>query len=656
MTIIYHIGDLEFDSTNLEDLKQELSMYYSHKGISPSVEIMGEYIRVDIDDEKISSAENLVEKAYESANSGDVSSAKNYLQKAISMCPLHADAHRTLAQILMQEGKTDEAISECSEAIKCEPDNLWALILMGNLRLRKGSMSDAFKYYNRAIELHPDNPIAINNIGGLMLRMKNYDKALDLFNKALGKNEGQANAHMGKIMCLSEMGRLDDAFEAARMGCLHAKDTPENPGIREELKKLIISIAQKIVSDKDGYNDVLSEEVAYIRKEYGVPTEFVADNTLNVLGKLNYWKHHNLEKNIVFYNDGKPYTPHYVMHELMHLELYSENTKEGVGKILVSSPDTEERFMKRFNHMLIPLNKRLGGGKFQQFKHRLYSGLCSRAMNSPIDLFVEDLLFEKYPQLRPLQLLSLVNQEYDNSAADKEARSQKEIPLIIVEASRIMNLVQALQLKNLYGLDFIGAHNPSKPELNKANSLFLEYQAYKDTYKPGDEYELFEYFIQTLRLQGLMDLKSEDSLFIDNPDHLNFESLITKTREEEKLEQQFQEAHKDGEDPTITFVMSMYMLNALEELIPLEKNKVKAIAYDIAMLGMGGISPTKKSGYTIPSLPGKDFGGYQMLAWYYVSWSIAVPEMVDQLNLPFSKAYDTALSMYRSKRPGHGDK
>lgn len=96
-------------------------------------------------------------------------------------------------------------------------------------------------------------------------------------------------------------------------------------------------------------------------------------------------------------------------------------------------------------------------------------------------------------------------------------------------------------------------------------------------------------------------------------------------------------------------MMSMYMLGAMDKLSKLTLEAVKVIAMEIAMRGVQGISPSKESGYSIPSLPGKDFSGYQFLAYYYVSWAIAFPEKVGILGLPFKDAYETALGMFKTK-------
>jgi hypothetical protein len=105
--------------------------------------------------------------------------------------------------------------------------------------------------------------------------------------------------------------------------------------------------------------------------------------------------------------------------------------------------------------------------------------------------------------------------------------------------------------------------------------------------------------------------------------------------------------HQDGANPTETMMMSMYMLGAMEYFDTLEPGDVHRIALEIAMVGVTGIHPEKK--YSIKSMPNKEFGGYQLLAWYYVSWARAIPEKLEHLGLPFSKAYENALQMYNAK-------
>jgi hypothetical protein len=96
--------------------------------------------------------------------------------------------------------------------------------------------------------------------------------------------------------------------------------------------------------------------------------------------------------------------------------------------------------------------------------------------------------------------------------------------------------------------------------------------------------------------------------------------------------------------PEINHAVAMYMVGAIEFFKPMAKPKVKELAFEFATLGMSGIDP-KTDGYSIPSIKNKSFTGYQALAYYYVSWATAIPEMLAQLQMPFDKEYELAKQM-----------
>jgi hypothetical protein len=63
------------------------------------------------------------------------------------------------------------------------------------------------------------------------------------------------------------------------------------------------------------------------------------------------------------------------------------------------------------------------------------------------------------------------------------------------------------------------------------------------------------------------------------------------------------------------------------------------------MAGTQGFNPNKED-YRIPSIEGKTFSGYHILAYYYVSFKLAIPELLSQLQLPFDEEYKMARIMY----------
>lgn len=47
----------------------------------------------------------------------------------------------------------------------------------------------------------------------------------------------------------------------------------------------------------------------------------------------------------------------------------------------------------------------------------------------------------------------------------------------------------------------------------------------------------------------------------------------------------------------------------------------------------------------MPSIPDKTFSGYHILAYYYVSWKLAVPKKIHELQMPYDEEYALAKQM-----------
>jgi hypothetical protein len=94
----------------------------------------------------------------------------------------------------------------------------------------------------------------------------------------------------------------------------------------------------------------------------------------------------------------------------------------------------------------------------------------------------------------------------------------------------------------------------------------------------------------------------------------------------------------------------MFMVDALQYFDGKSNEEIKKIAYEIAMQGTQGYRPDKDN-YRINSIKGKTFSGYHILAYYYVSWALSIPEMLAQLQLPFDDEYSMAVTMHKPKKP-----
>lgn len=284
----------------------------------------------------------------------------------------------------------------------------------------------------------------------------------------------------------------------------------------------------------------------------------------------------------------------------------------------------------------------------------LAEGLGLQLMNCPLDLFVEHMIYKDYKIVRPIQMLSLFHMEQDNINAVNQAASSGFFPKEIVHANKVMNIVTSMHFKDIYGINLIGQYHPTKQEYAQALDLYDEFKAYLDSYQAGDEYEMMEYFVESFGMEDLVEIINENEVSPGMKSDLSMkgdiddlgQSALSK-EDVEIANGLFAQRHKDGADPAETMMMSMYMLGAMEYFDTLTPQDVHRIALEIAMVGVTGIDPKKK--YKIKPIPDKEFGGYELLAYYYVSWARAIPEKLSKLGLPFSSAYESAMQLYNAK-------
>jgi len=568
--------------------------------------------------------------------------------------PQKSEAWRTLAQLhWLHQHNVDKAYDELIEALKCDPKNLWALILMGNLLTReKNDVEHAKKYYDKVLEYHPDNAIAINNIGATFMERKDYEGSLPYLEKALKLDDTYVNSYYGLALCYYKLGQLEQSFTTCHQGAIKSVDRPENPAVREELLKLYLTVA-KALSGKTNYINIWKGIKDELEAVDHVNIRFEETKTLQVLAKLEYAPLHGAKEHIVKYNPEKEFVDHMFVHEMMHLKMNQQATLAGKGKAVISSESTRSAFDRRFLRFMQKTHKQLSSSSIRDIMDHLADGLCLQLMNCPLDLFVEHMIYTTYKDMRPIQLLSLFHQEMNNIEGLKKANEEGFFPKEIVRVNKVMNIATSMHLKDMYGIDIIKEYHPTKQEYEQAKDLFDEFKAYLNTYHPGDEYEMMEYFVQSLDMDDLIDIRDESEItnrLKKQRQSDALEELPQQTLSEEDVDvanADFALKHQDGANPAETMMMSMFMLGAMEYFDTLEQRDVHRIALEIAIVGVTGIHPEKK--YSIKSIPDKEFGGYELLAYYYVSWARAIPEKLDDLGLPFSKAYESALQLYNAK-------
>lgn len=635
-------------------------------GYSAEVTIDGDFVKVKVDQKDLEQSQKEFNEITALCEKRQFKEAHSRLEQFLKKHSRHSEGYRILAQMEMEAGNIDKAIDIDIEALRCNPKNIWALILMGNLYSKyKDNYEIGRIYYDSVLKYSPDNFIAINNVAALMMENEDYESAIPLFEKSLEGDKKYANAYYGLAVCYYNQRENQKAFDTALKGCLLADIRSENPQVMDELHKIMLASAHAVVESTNYMNVVLGIKDE-IEMKYNQKIEIEEDDTLDLSAKLEYGPTHHRDYHLIKYNPKKPFMEHLAIHEMMHLQMNLEADKVNNNKVIISNNDNVIAFRTKYAAWIKKLVNRFEHSKAMNLVEQIHRGYMLQVMNCPLDLFVEKRMYDKYPIVRAIQLLSLMEQETYNIKAIKGSENSKFVPLDIVQNSKVMNIVTSMHFEHLFGLRFYQEYKPTRAQFDQAKDFYDEFLAYDD-YKPGEEYELVEYFMDSLHAERFMSILPLSDYFDDSFDRMektkamrdaalgedapaggnSFDGL---TEEQKKNQDDFYAQNKDGEDPMKTMMMSMYMLGALEYFDGMDKMEIKKIAFEIAMIGTTGISPDKKSGYKVPSIPEKDFGGYQLLAYYYVSWALAIPEMLASLGLPFDTAWATAQEMWKKKK------
>ena len=520
--------------------------------------------------------------------------------------------------------------------------------MMGNIFAREKDDSEtARKYYDEAIALNPKDHIAINNFGSNLLQLGKYDKGLEYLKKAFELNPNYPNSSYGIALANDHLGNTLVAFDFAVESL--KKCSPNDHVLFKNILSLIIKTADDWTKKEAG-KQIFEEYKSYLEKKAGIEIRVEEDSKLPTAAKIEFAENHNRDFHLIKFKPSYQAVEHLLMHELVHLDFVIEARKQNQNKLFITNGEKKRKFIKDHEKDLNELSKKGYSEKMlSDFISALFDGLNRQIYNAPIDLFIEDSLFKNYSELRPFQFVSLYGLavEYKNSATNKQVIQLT--PKDVQYTNKVLNIVFAIHFKELFGVDLISKFNPLPKEIRQATSLFKEFKEYQNDRAAGEEYELIQHWAEDLKVAGYFELISEEAhsrradanKLLQDIENDPFGTESDKDFKQLEMDK-FQKSQNQI-DPNMAVVM--FMVDALQYFKHMPKDKIKAIALEIAMLGTQGIVPSGDHKYKIANVPGKDFSGYHLLAYYYVSWALAIPEMLSQLKLPYNAEYNLALTM-----------
>ena len=132
-----------------------------------------------------------------------------------------------------------QEIAQLEEALKRDPENLQALISLGNAYFDTNQYNKAIETYQKALKIDPKNADVRTDIGIMYRSIKDYDSAVREFRQAAKDNPSHVNSRFNLAIVLQNDKKDIPAAVVAWEDFLRVAPTDERAGMaRAQLEQL----------------------------------------------------------------------------------------------------------------------------------------------------------------------------------------------------------------------------------------------------------------------------------------------------------------------------------------------------------------------------------------------------------------------------------
>lgn len=456
----------------VENIIEDIECFYTLNGSVPIIEVDDKFIRLDVDieevelnNQKFQDLIGLCEQAY-------FEDAMSLAMELTADYPNVSEYHRILGQIYSQMGDEDKAIYCYRNALRWNPSNNWALIMMGDVYASiKNDINTAIDYYDQVLISNPDDFISLNNIGANLMQIAQYTKAIDYLKQAININPDYPNSYFALALIAEEQGNVVNTLDYALMTCDKAeKDSPIYTNAFE----------MAIACTDNKQNRVSIKQVLW---DYTKKVEKTIGSKIEVSSEDEYFN----------------------MQKLMQA-LYSYQARvEKSNKIFISKTDADNVFFKKYIKTETKKSPSFDPNK-------LFESVMNQVYFTPINLFIDDSLYNDFPVLRTLQFLDCMNSLKEHARVLLDIEVVNIVDSEIISSSKIYSLINCLHFKSLFKIDLTGEFSPSKDEMDRADAMYKEFSEYREDREAGEEYEIIQNWAKDFKLDELFDLNDDVNL------------------------------------------------------------------------------------------------------------------------------------------------
>jgi tetratricopeptide (TPR) repeat protein len=625
-------GTDSIDLSNLpvEEASRQIKELYAFLSEDVTVEFQGNSatVQANVESELDNRGQRLLDKAVAEANRGQYSSAMSLFEQVLRQAPAHTIARRNLGMAHLEQGKVDEAERYIVETLRLDPQDAWSLLLLGNIYFQhRGDIEMAADLYQQAAAAAPNDPYLLSNLGSLYAQRGENEEARIYFRRSIAADPTFPSAYYNLAVLENQEANaqgviqvLDEMFDQPES--LDIRTDPVYENAQNLYRKARFDLAE---ADYKALMAFISQKRDELEQIGGVEIELVPDNSLTVTARTLIAWHHRAPRHIVRYKDANPaMTPHIIAHEFEHILMEHEAREEERNRFFITTSQTIEKARGAIAGDIYKLQRSMPQDVIDGYVQNLLQGFADRLFNMPLDMIIETRLYGKYPQLRSSQFVSLYQEYRDGLRSLQDPDTKRHTPRLIYNAALAMEAGYALFIDHLWhGRTNYATAYQSTRHYREGQKLFALWLDAKESFKPGDEYNLVDQIAQTLRVQGWYSWKADEEGPAEEVGGITNQELL--------------EAKE--------MASVMYCLSALRQFENMNREEIQQIVGEIALLGARGLdysSSDKK--YTLSALPDDQFSGLELMCMMYVGFKDIDPTL--DIGVDLSRPYEMALKMY----------
>ncbi len=171
---------------------------------------------------KMSQARLMLGTSY--AELGRKPEAKAQFDFVLKDDPQSVQALIGMANILNDEGRSEDVIALCKRTLSLDERNPQAYTLLGEVHASLGKPAEALPYFEKALEIQPKLTQNRLNLAGSLVEVKQYDRAEGLLNEIIRDFPRFPLAHFNLGLLYEQQGRPEEARSA------YAEEVSAYPG------------------------------------------------------------------------------------------------------------------------------------------------------------------------------------------------------------------------------------------------------------------------------------------------------------------------------------------------------------------------------------------------------------------------------------------